>query len=104
MIQVLVEPAEWKRRVCHGGCIIHDDPADCDGPLQGHHVISQQHLRRDGHADVVWDVRIGVGICEAAHTDHTRGTRRIPRDRLPSPVVAFVHDLGLDWRLERYYP
>lgn len=75
----------------------------CGGPLQAHHVLSQQHLRRAGMGGRLWDTRNGVAVCESAHTDHTRATRRISVDVLPWAAWEFARECGMEWRLERYY-
>ena len=92
---------DWKRSVIDrdAGCVVHHD---CEGELQAHHVVTQQHLRKR-HLDCAWDRRIGVTVCERAHRRHHSAHERIPYDSLPTEVVGFVTDLGLDWYLERYY-
>jgi hypothetical protein len=94
-------PLEWKRAVIDrdAGCVVHHD---CEGRLQAHHVVTQQHLRKRD-LDCAWDRRIGVTVCERAHGRHHSAHERIPYDALPSEVVSFVGELGLDWYLERYY-
>lgn len=101
---VVLEPLAWKRVVTLGGCIVHDDPADCVDPLEGHHVISQQALRKRGLHDFLWDVRNGVGVCGRAHRRHDLATERIPREKLPPCVWEFAAEHGLTWYLERFYP
>ena len=101
---MIVEPAEWKRRVALHGCFWHSDRADCDGPVQGCHVIPQQTLRRHGHRESLWDVRNGVGACERAHRRHDNHQERWPRERLPGYVLEFAEELGLGWYMERFYP
>lgn len=95
-------PLEWKRAVISrdAGCVVYHD---CEGELQAHHVVSQQHLRKRGLGDWAWDRRIGVTVCERAHRRHHSARERISVDCLPSEVVGLVHALGLDWYLERYY-
>lgn len=83
---------------------MHDNASDCVGPVQGHHVITQQSLRKRGLDDRLWDVRNGVGVCERAHARHTKAVQRIPYDRLPQAAIDFAVEAGLDWQLERYYP
>lgn len=99
-----MDPRAWKYEVLRrDGCVVHDDPADCELPMQAHHVITQQALRKRGLSGAAWDPRIGVGVCYRAHRRHTLAVERIPLARLPLTVRAFVHGLGLDWMLERYY-
>ena len=98
-------PLEWKRRVCMSGkCIVHvQDPSRCAGPLQAHHVLSQQHLRKHGLNHLRWETNLGVPICEKGHTKHTQATQRIKFEHLPSHVTRFIEELGFAWYLERYY-
>jgi hypothetical protein len=85
------------------GCVVHDDPLDCDGPLQAHHVVSQQRLRRTGRLDLAWDPANGASVCERAHTRHTLGVERIALSRLPARCVSFAAVHGFGYVLERTY-
>lgn len=81
-------------------CIV---PHSCQGDLQAHHVVTQQHLRKRGLGGWAWDRRMGVTVCELAHRRHHSARERIPFDCLPNEVVGFVTKLvGQDY-LERYY-
>lgn len=85
-------------------CRVHDDPADCYGDLQVHHIVSQQHLRKYGLHEYLWDPRGGMLVCEGAHGPHTRASHRISRSRLPVRCFEFIELIGLaDWYLDRYY-
>lgn len=97
------DPAGWRDAVLQRdrGCIVHDDPLDCDGPLQAHHVVTQQHLRK--RKLPLWDPRIGVAVCEKAHRRHTSAVERISVECIPCEVLDYVAELGLGWMLERYY-
>lgn len=86
-----------------GRCIVHDDPADCDGDFQAHHVVTKQQLRHAGRLDLLWDPRNGATVCETAHRRHTRGIQRIPLSRLPARCVAFALEHGFADVLARYY-
>lgn len=101
---MIVTPGEWWSRVISTGCLMHDDPVDCAGLLQAHHIITQQALKKRGLHGRLWDVRNGMCLCEQSHRRHTLAVERIPFDRLPERAVAFATELGLDWMLERYYP
>lgn len=92
----------WKRSVIDrdAACVVRHD---CEGELQAHHVVTQQHLRKRG-LDCAWDRRIGVTVCERAHRRHHSARERIPYESLPAEVVGFVTELvGPDY-LVRYYP
>lgn len=92
----------WKRAVLDrdAACVVHHE---CEGELQAHHVVTQQHLRKRGLGEWAWDRRIGVTVCELAHCRHHSARERIHVDVLPAEVVKYVESLGLGWYLERYY-
>lgn len=96
------ETLRWKRRVIDrdATCVLWHD---CEGDLQAHHVVTQQHLRKRGLSRHAWDRRIGLTVCERGHRRHHSALERIPFNVLPSEVVSFVTELGLDWYLERFY-
>jgi hypothetical protein len=72
--------------------------------LQGHHILSQQSLRKYGHADKLWDARNGCAACEyPCHSQHTVAVRRIERSALPTPALEFAMELGLGYLLDRQY-
>lgn len=59
--------AEWRLQTIRGGCLMcrafpvddatrRDRAADLRR-LEGHHVLRQQHLKRHGHVDKLWDPR-----------------------------------------------
>jgi hypothetical protein len=88
-----------------GRCVLHDDPADCEGDLQAHHVVTRQQLRHAGRRDLEWDPRNGATVCEdVAHRRHTLALERIPFSRLPRRCVAFAREYGFEDVLRRYYP
>jgi hypothetical protein len=97
------DPLDWKRRVCLNGCVVHHN-GGCEGPLQAHHVISQQALRRRGLDRELWNVRNGVAVCEQAHRRHTLAVERICYDDLPYAAFQFANEHGLAWMIDRYYP
>lgn len=75
-----------------------------DGPLQAHHVLTVQALRRYGLAEHVWDARNGLCLCELHHARHHRALERVPRALLPGAVFEFADEVGLGWLLDREYP
>jgi hypothetical protein len=86
-----------------GRCLAHDREADCEGDFHAHHVITQAQLRRAGRADLLWDPRNGMTVCELAHRRHHRGLQRIRLDRVPERAIRFATENGFRDILERYY-
>lgn len=76
----------------------------CSGPVQGHHVLTQQALRKRGFEEFLWDKRNRLATCEGAHMRHHTRIRPIPRELLPDSAFEFAAELGLTWLLERVYP
>ncbi len=85
------------------GCLVHDDPFDCGGDVQAHHVITQQQLRKHGLDEFRWDPRNGMAVCDRAHDRHHAGVSRIPLDVVPARCKAFATENGLDYLLDRFY-
>lgn len=86
-----------------GRCVVHDDPADCDGDFAAHHTVTQQQLRKAGREDLLWDPRVGATVCEVAHRRHHRGIQRIPLSKLPQRCIDFAREYGFEDILRRYY-
>lgn len=86
-----------------GGCLVHDDPADCYGDVEAHHVTTQQQLRRAGRHDLLWDPRNGMAVCDRAHDRHHLGYQRIPLACVPTRCVEFAREHGFERVLDRYY-
>lgn len=87
-----------------GGCLLHDDPADCVGDVEAHHVISQQQLRRVGRYDLLWDPNNGMGACDKGHDRHHLAFDRIPLESIPERCLAFAREHGFEDVIARYYP
>jgi hypothetical protein len=88
-----------------GSCMVcRFEGVACRGPVQGHHIISRQTLRRLGFHEHLLDRRNRLAVCEHRHEQHTSGFRPIPRRLLPGSVFEFAAELGLGWWLDRYYP
>lgn len=85
-----------------GTCLVHRGEG-CEGPMQAHHVITQQQLRDRGRHDLLWDWRNGVAICEDAHVRHTKAVERIARAMLPTRCIAWATLYGFDALIDRYY-
>jgi hypothetical protein len=86
-----------------GRCVVHNDPADCDGDFQAHHVVTQQQLRKAGREDLMWDPSNGATTCELAHRRHHRAIQRIPLAKLPQRCIDFATEHGFLDILDRYY-
>lgn len=80
---------------------------------QGHHILSQQALRRRAKElgidaqSILWDERNRLALCPRCHAAHHLYAKRITRAMLEqhAPKVAqFARELGLDWLLDRDYP
>jgi hypothetical protein len=86
-------------------CIMRfEDPTGCQGPLQLHHAIKQQTLRKHGHHDLLYDHRNLITVCERHHRRHHNRTQPIPYAALPAAAIYFAHEIALHYQLERYYP
>lgn len=94
---------EWKQRVCMGGCLM-DGLSPCEGYLQGHHAIKQQHLKNHGLVAFKWCTDVGVCLCERHHRRFHNGRETIPYERLPDALIRFCNEYGIEWRLEKQYP
>lgn len=101
---MLVDPFEWKRRAIMNGCQIHDNPEDCEPPLQACHIISQMTLKRHGLRAYLWDTRNSLGACYRAHRRSDQAHQRFPRDRIPQCAEDFAEEHGLGWKLDKLYP
>ncbi len=88
-----------------GWCIVcHAEGLSCSGPIQGHHAVAAQTLKRHGLHRFLWDRRNRVPVCEGRHARHTIGFRPIPRSALPAAVFEFGDEVGLTWWLDKHYP
>ncbi len=108
-------------RLSAGRCVVcgarpggGDSTRPLDIRLEGHHIITQQHMRGIAldlgiaHSDLCWDPRFGVLVCagidsQHCHFRHTYAVERIPISRVPEYARQRVADLGLEHYLERYY-
>lgn len=85
------------------GCQIHDDPLDCEPPIQAAHILSKQALRRHGHGDKLWDTRNGLGACYRAHRRSDAALERFPVEHLPDAFWEFADEVGLRYLAEKHY-
>lgn len=69
----------WKLAVLERdqGCCVHLNPAECSDGFIGHHVVTQQVLRRSGLPDSIWHPSSGMGVCGLAHRQHHNRVRPI---------------------------
>lgn len=99
----LTETERFKLLVCRGGCQIHADTMNCDGPVQAAHIISKQALKRHGHADKLWDVRNGIAACYRAHRRSDAALARFPATLFSSEFWEFADEVNLRWLVEKQY-
>jgi hypothetical protein len=128
--QARLASAAWHATVTSVGCQVckYEDGLPmvsaatyCTTPVQGHHVLPQEKIRdfvraamhtqllADDEAAamlvrLLWDPRNGLGVCTNRHSQHTNGTKRIPRHLVPSAAWTFAAELGMTHVLERQYP
>jgi len=101
---------KFKLWVCHplAVCAVTDD-GPCDGPLEAHHVVSQQWLRKqcatkpDQLAWLLWHTANGMPLCERHHRRHTNAVRRVPLSALNVKHCWFIDLVGADLFVERTY-
>lgn len=97
------DPKTFRVVVAARGCEIHDDPLDCEYPIQCAHILSQQALRRHGKAEHLWDTRNGLCACYRAHRRSDAAVERFPLRVLSADFWAFADEVGLTWLAERIY-
>jgi hypothetical protein len=104
----------WKREVCAEGYATCSVPGgEHEGPIEAHHVISQEKLKdyarglrldADQLAELIWDKRNGIAVCRRHHDLHTRAIVRLPRAAVTPEAREFAHELGLERLIDRGYP
>lgn len=99
----LIASLNFKLHFHRQPCAVHDDPLDCEQPMQVAHLIPKQALRRRGLHEFVWDVRNGLSVCYRAHRRSDAGLERFPAERIPEAAWEFADEVGLRWMLERLY-
>lgn len=117
----VVSPKVWQRLVLmRDGCFLHGKqsarnaelhafgdplagPTECELPLQGAHLISQQALRKNALSEFAWDVRVGVGACYRAHRRHDNWVERWPYELLPARLHELAEEIGMTWWVEKHY-
>ena len=82
-------------------CMVH---GICRGPIEGHHAVEKQALKRRGLHRYLDDIRNRVPVCHERHEQHTSRVKPIPRGVLPASVFEFAAELGLTWWVDKHYP
>lgn len=83
------------------GCVLHGYRCYHH---QGHHILSQQNLRKHGKEAYLWDTRNGMCLCTDAHRKHDLAVARVPYRFLTAENKTFARDMGMEYLLDRYYP
>jgi hypothetical protein len=87
-------------------CPVVDDGRH-DGPLEAHHVIPQEALKKILDAKslpaVLWDPEIGRAVCRRHHGRHTGAARRLPASVLTPRAREIAEALGLGHVLDKTY-
>lgn len=88
-------PPCWLAQFCRG--------VKCDGPMDRAHLVEQQRLKKEGHADLCRDPRTWKWACRRHHGmfDGFRRQMRVPRSAIPGELVVLLESIGLMWALER---
>lgn len=81
---------------------ISSDP--CGGRMDRAHLIPAQRLRALGFTPAqIWDRRVWVPSCRDHHHLFDQGFLRLSRHQLPAALLAYAHDHGIEWSLDRDY-
>ena len=72
--------------------------------MEAHHIITQQALRKRGHADLLWDTRNRLWLTRERHAQHHSCYRKIRWSELPQEALDFAEEIGLTWWIEQHYP
>lgn len=105
-------PVREKKRCCP----VCDRQESKQNPLQGHHIVAQETIRRHVRslrlpareaarllARLRWDVRNGLPVCTRCHDLHTRAVARIPLALIGRKARQFARELLCEYQLDRYY-
>lgn len=97
--------AIWKEAIVERGCEVCRARGEvCEGLLQAHHVVYQQHLRDRGLDHLLWDVANGLCVCYRAHRRQHNRTQPVERRLLRPENLAFAERNGCLDLIERFYP
>lgn len=87
-------------------CPVTDDGRH-DGPLEAHHVIPQEALKRtldeESLPKVLWDPEIGRAVCRRHHGRHTGAARRLPASVITPRAREIAEAIGLGHVLDKTY-
>lgn len=103
------EAREWRRLVLIG-VPLRSAGADPGWPVDPHHIIKAQQLRRHAadagieESVLVYDPRVGMPVTRARHERHHSRFEPILRSDLPAAVFEFAAEHDLMWMLDRDYP
>jgi hypothetical protein len=75
---------------------------DCGGPLDPHHVIAKQALKKHGLSSQLWNADNGIPLCRRHHERHETAVERVPKALLPLKAILFAQFFGLEHLLDRY--
>lgn len=93
----------WRRDL--GGCIVCPfEGGICQGPVEAHHLIPAQVLRKHGLEAFLMDHRDRVGVCSRRHEQITTAYRPFPVELLPDSFFEFAADTGLMWWVDKHFP
>lgn len=101
---------EFRRAVLASRPPLRSSAQDDGWPVNPHHAIPEQRLRRHardlGVAEyrLAYDPRVGLPVTRRRHERHHSGVEPIRRDELPRSVIAFCHEWSLTHVLDRIYP
>lgn len=108
-VQAQGQRAAWAAHGRTGLCLVCGHrPA-----TQGHHIVTQQELRKAAVdtgvelAAIRWDRRNLLPVCDGCHANHHSRSRPISLAvlRVHAPLVfAFAAEVGRAWWLTRTYP
>lgn len=91
-------------------CAVTGRPQSALDPLEGHHVIDQQKLKRVAKTlgvaeeELLWDERVGLPVLRSRHARHTSRAEPIPRAALRPENWEFAEAVGLREWVEARYP
>lgn len=84
-------------------------PASRDDPLQGHHVVEKEALKKLAKSrgldlvQLLWDPRNGMAVRRSRHARHTNRFDPLPISSVPQSAWEFARELGIEWRIEQDY-